>query len=138
MAFQKPSPPPVPLDVPWSDEYPAGTIPEGLRHEEVRPERSVDGKLSIPCRIYRWPIVVACWNRASSEWELRTAVVFSHRRTDNGGEVHSGVSGPWNQSLDRKLWRKWGPFAWCMLVMPEPPTSAGERKSAVGAQAGPG
>lgn len=136
MAFQKPSPPPVPLAVPWSDEYPAGLIPEGLRHEEVRSERSVDGKLTIPCKIYRWNLVVARWNHTSKEWELCVGTAFAHRRLDNGGEVYSGVHGSWNQALDRKLWRRWGPLRWCLIMKPVP-IGADERKDAVDAQTEP-
>lgn len=122
MPFTKPSPVTKPSSVEWFDTYPAECIPDGLRHEEVRPERSADGTLQVPCRIYRWRIVVGRWNTRSLEWELSMATAFSHRRLDNGGEVHSGVHGSWNQALDRRLWRKWGPHAWCLVTLPDDPS----------------
>jgi hypothetical protein len=116
-------PPVICHQVTWSDRYPAESIPEGLRHSEVRGERSADGTCVVACKVYKWVVVVASWHdrgESAGTWTYQTCKVSSYRRVDNGGEVYSAVTGHWNAPLNRKLWRAWGPNMWCMVSSPEP------------------
>lgn len=114
----------IPLEFEWETEYPAERIPDGLRPETVTGKRTDDNRL-VPCKVYQWKVVIAGWNSASSEWELSIGSVVCERALSNGGEFHSTVLTNFNQGLDRRLWRKWGPFRWALLKPPAAP----ERKN---------
>lgn len=116
--FVKMSPPPKPTVVEWTETYPCERVPEGLLPEATEQHRSADGQLTIECHVFRWKIIISSWIASSQEWEMSVATCEVTKRVDNGGEVHSGISGMWNQQLERRLWRQWGPFRWVMLSPP--------------------